>query len=288
MRNKLLAILISALLAFFLVVVIRGGDEKLKPEDVVAKHLASLGTSEKRAAIKTRTAEGTSALKIIIGGSGETDGRAAFLSDGLKYRIGLPTDKYDYWGEQFGFDGSKTEVGFVQPSFRSQLGGFLRRYDQILKEGLIGGVLTTAWPLLDVAGRQPKLFYDGLKKMDGKELHRVKYVMKKGQGEVDIFLYFEQETFRHVRTSYNVVRSSPLGADITQSSQQQETRFLLEEFFSDFKEVDGVTLPMSWILKQTNQTGQRSIVAQHEVKLTRVTNNVAIDPRDLVVVLRSQ
>jgi hypothetical protein len=288
MRNRLLALLISAVVALLVAVALRAGDEKLKPEELVAKHLASIGTAEKRAAVKTRVAEGASVLRIMIGGTGETEGRAAFLCDGQKFRIGLPTDKFDYWGEQFGFDGSKTEVGFVQPSSRSQLGNFLRRYDQILKEGLVGGALTTAWPLLDVAGRQPRLSYDGLKKIDGKELHRVKYVMKKGQGEVDIFLYFEPETFRHVRSSYNVVRSSPLGADITQSSRQQETRFLLEEFFSDFKEVDGLTLPMSWILKQTNQTGQRTIVAQHEVKLTRVANNAAIDPKDLVVVLRAQ
>ncbi|MBI1749202.1 MAG: hypothetical protein HY234_05195 [Acidobacteria bacterium] len=288
MRNHLLAILISAALIPGLTAPLRAGDEKLKPEDVVAKHLASLGAPEKRAAVKTRVAEGASTLKIIVGGTGETDGRAAFLSEGNKVRIGLPTDKFDYWGEQFGFDGSKTEVAFVQPSRRSQLGDFVRRYDQILKEGLVGGALTTAWPLLDLAGRQPKLSYDGLKKVDGKQLHRIKYVMKKGQGEVDIYLYFEPETFRHVRTSYNVVRSSPIGADITQSSQQQETRFLLEEIFSDFKEVDGVTLPMSWTLKQTNQTGQRTIIAQHEVKLSRVSHNVAIPAKDFVIELRAK
>jgi hypothetical protein len=288
MRNRLLAILIGALVAVCLAMALRAADEKLKPEEIVAKHLAAIGPAEIRAGAKTRIAEGTSMLRIIVGGTGDTEGRAAFLSDGLKYRIGLPTDKFDYWGEQFGFDGTNTEVGFVQPSSRSQLGGFLRRYDQLLKEGLIGGVLTTAWPLLDVAGRQAKLSYDGIKKVDGKELHRVKYLMKKGQGEVDIFLYFEPETFRHVRSSYNVVRTSGIGADITQSSRQQETRFMLEEFFADFKQVDGLTLPMSWILKQTNQTGQRTIVAQHEVKFTRVLHNSPIAQKDLVIELRAK
>jgi len=38
-----------------------------------------------------------------------------------------------------------------------------------LREGLLGGVLSAAWPLLRLAQQNPKLEYRGLKKMEGRQ-----------------------------------------------------------------------------------------------------------------------
>ncbi len=44
---------------------------EMKAEDVVARHLDSIGTAEARSAAKTRLVQGTSCFKIALNGSGE-------------------------------------------------------------------------------------------------------------------------------------------------------------------------------------------------------------------------
>ena len=80
-----------------------------------------------------------------------------------------------YEGEAIGFDGNQVNVGFAQPRLnaRSALGVFLTINKVIVGEGLLGGVLNGRWPLFDLAGREARLAYDGVKKLDGRELHRV-------------------------------------------------------------------------------------------------------------------
>jgi hypothetical protein len=62
--------------------VMRAAD--MKSEDVVAKHLDSIGTAEVRAAAKSRVVQGTSLFKIRIGGGGRTHRKEChgFLKDG--------------------------------------------------------------------------------------------------------------------------------------------------------------------------------------------------------------
>jgi len=71
------------------------------------------------------------------------------------------------------------------------------RQPDILREGLFGGTISTAWPLLDLkpAGEAK---YEGVKKIDGRELHDLTYVPNKSSSGSDltIHLYFEPDTFR--------------------------------------------------------------------------------------------
>src|SRR5512146_2822374 len=66
--------------------------EDLKMEDVVAKHLDSIGTVDSRAASKSRIIQGTSAFKIRVGGGGEMHGTSSIVSDGRKsvFMLKLP------------------------------------------------------------------------------------------------------------------------------------------------------------------------------------------------------
>jgi hypothetical protein len=258
---------------------------KLKPEEVVAKHLDSIGTAEARAAVTSRLATGTTKMTVIAGGTGEMQGGATLLSNGRQLQIHLPFKHPNYVGEFYEFDGKKYSDAQVNPNVRSRLGAFVHAQSQMVEEGLLGGVLTTAWALLDAPGRQARMSYDGLKKVGGKELHQLTYRMKKGSSDLSVQIYFEPETFRHVMTIYRLTQRAPQGPTETESARQQETRYYLEENFSDFSTTDGVTLPTHWKLKFTSEfTGQgvpqsstqsvsQSSILEWDVVLQKIVNN---------------
>jgi len=196
-----------------------------------------------------------------------------------------------YRGEQFICDGEKTSVtGTYSDKSRSEFGQFLRAEDLPIREGLLGGALSTAWPLLDLDSRNGKLRYQGLKKVDGIELHAVSYQPKKGT-DLDITLLFEPDTFRHVRTMYSVSLSAGLGmaasgdrASETASASQQQTRYRIEEKFSDFKLSDDLTLPHHYDLRfqEELQNGFTKQV-EWEISATRVLNNISVDSRNFQI-----
>lgn len=255
---------------------------KASVDEIIAGHLASIGTPEARAAVNTRLARGKVQMKIVQGGVGTLDGGAFLLGEGKKFRVAMPFTYADYWGEQLLFDGSKMTIGFSQPAARSTLGQFLIRAEEIFKEGLVGGVLSPSWALLDLPGRQPKLSYSGLKGVDGRDAHQIVYHMKKGQGEEVITLYFDPETFRHIKTSYEVTISSGMVAKANDSAKQVEGHFMLEEIFSDFAKFDGLTLPQRWTIR-TNIEANRSMVREWNVALEGIIHNQPIDPKTWVL-----
>lgn len=273
-----------AVLTFLLgsVVLLSAKDPKIGAQEVVAGHLLSLGTPEARADVTSRIAEGKVQMRIIVGGVGTVDGRAYLFGEKTKFRAALPFDFNDYWGEHYSTDGDNVDVGFSQLNLRSPLGNFLSRYPALVKEGLVGGVLSTSWALLDAGTRQPKLDYGGVKKVDGKDAHLITYRMKKGQEGVTIQLYFDSATFHHVRTLYSVSLVSRLGPTIESSSSQQERRFSLEETFGDFQAFDGVNLPTRWLIR-TTVNGDGASVREWHVMFSKITHNATIDPKNFVI-----
>jgi hypothetical protein len=273
-------------LLFFLLVTwcvpIIGAD--MKPSDVVTKHLDSLGSKDARDAIKTRVVEGKAVYKLLVGGSGQTEGKAILASSGQKVNLLLKVDAYDYRGEQFVSDGSKVAVARTSSDKnRSDFGEFIRTQDAVVLEGLLGGVLTTNWPLLNVEERKAKLDYKGLKNVDGRQLHLIRYKPKKGT-DLDISLYFDPETFQHVLTVYKMTIQPGLASSDRGSSQLQETRYKIEERFGDFKTVDGLSLPSSYDLRFTEEL-QNGFSKSLEWAITseRVLNNIEIDPANFQI-----
>ncbi len=254
-------------------------DDKLKAEEVLAKHLDSIGKADARAAAKSRMATGATKLRIIAGGTGEMIGGATVLSDGNKLQIHLPFKYPTYVGEFYEFDGKRFSDSQINPQTRSRMGAFVSAQSKIMEEGLLGGTLTTAWALLDVAGRQAKLDYNGLKKVGGRSLHQVTYRMKKG-GDVSIQLFFEPETFRHVMTVYQLSQRAAQGPSEVESARQQETRYRLEENFSEFTTVDGLTLPGRWKIQFTSefmsQGVPQSSILEWDIVLQKFTNNTPV------------
>jgi hypothetical protein len=277
----------------------------MKPEDVVARHLDSLGTAEARAGVKSRIVQGTSQFKVRVGASGEISGTSALVSEGRKSILMIKLSNNDYRGEQFVTDGDKVSVAATTSSHKwSDFGEFVKAQDQIVREGLLGGELTTAWALLNLAENKAKLNFDGEKKIDGRPAYQLSYHSKK-RDELTVHLYFDPQSFQHIATTYAITLASGLGgfspsisdqaglttapsntggADITQSSKQRETRYTIEESFSDFKTTEGLTLPSKYSIHFTEEL-QNGATKVYEWDLTadEISNNRPLDPKNFQV-----
>ena len=266
-------------------------DEKVKVEDLVAKHLASIGTPEALAAARNRVTSGTVQLIFRLGNQGQLDGKSNILSEGRLVRIGMNFAAQQYAMEQLAYDGEKVTVGQIEPGRRSQFSAFVYQHDVLLKEGLLGGTITTAWALLDTAGRQPKIAYGGIKKFEGKQLYELKYKAKKGQGDLQVSLYLEPETLRHLASQYRLSQPPPMAAaptatpgfEPTGSGRLKDTIYTIVEQFGDFKSVDSLMLPHSCKMVFTLETQEQTFLTEWNIAITQVAHNAQMDPKYFVV-----
>jgi hypothetical protein len=282
---------------------IRAAD--MKAEEVVARHLDSIGTAEIRATAKTRIVQGTAQFKMRVGGGGELAGTSALVSEGRKSVLMIKLANSDYRGEQFVTDGGKVSVAATTSNHKwSDFGQFVRTQDQIVLEGLLGGALTTAWAMLDLPENKAKLSFDGEKKADGRPAYQLTYHSRK-RDDLTIHLFFDPQTYQHLMTTYTITLASGLGgfapslsdqaglttpaadnpgADVTQSSKQKETRYTIEERFSDFKTAEGLTLPTKYSMHFTEEL-QNGMTKVYEYDLTteEISNNKPLDPRNFQV-----
>jgi hypothetical protein len=256
----------------------------LSAEDVVARHLDAIAPATVRASTKSRAVQGTAVYRILVGGSGSVEGKSGMVSEDHKLRFMVKFQRSDYRGEQFIFNDGKFEIAFANDDqTRSPFADFVRTHEAILREGLFGGVLSMNWALLDVPGRKPKLTYEGLKKIEGQQLHEMRYQPRKSS-DLEIQLYFDPETFRHVRTVYTLSIGSNVGQDITQSAKQRPERIRLEERFSNFKDVDGQRLPEHWNIQFTRELPSGSTtVTEWDLNEDQISNNIGLDPRNFEV-----
>ena len=206
--------------------------EKITPEELVAKHLESIGSSQARNSLKTRVISGTAQVIFHTAPVGQAVGKAVLASEGTKTLLGfsLPTPVYPR--EHLGFNGNHFMAAFVTPGVRSVLGNFLMANDLVFKQGLMGGTLSSAWPFLDAGGRGAKLEYAGTKKVDNRTLQELKY-LPRGGSDLQIRLFFDQDTFQHVRTEYERVIAAPTGSRDYANVQEREIRYKMVEEFSD-------------------------------------------------------
>ncbi len=298
-------------LILFLIQAVAGFAADTKPEDVVAKHLDSVGTAQARSAAKSRVMEGTVAYTILVGGAGNLEGKSVLVSQDDKLQFMMKLNNNLYKGEQFIYDGHDYQITRTTANQqRSQFGEFVQVQGVMLKEGLFGGVLSTAWPLYGLDQHKAKLSYQGIKKVDGNDLIELRYSPKKSSN-VDISLYFDPQTYRHVETVYFVRQRAQLGnldptlanavptndggigpqfpstggtvgqTNETATARQQESRWRLEEHFSDFKTADGLTLPNKYVLHFTQELGNgRTTVAEWTITANQIMNGNGVDPHN--------
>jgi hypothetical protein len=281
-KNTMARITVAlSMLAFFFFgysVWMKTSAASLKPEELVQLHLASIGTPEARVAARNRVVNGIAQIIFRLGGKGQAQGQGSIVSEGRSIRLQMLFDALEYPGDVFRFDGSHVDVGFISPGIRSRLSDFVFGYDFLLKEGLLGGILSTAWPLLDLDKRQPKLEYTGLQNQAGRKLHELKYKARNGVEDIQVWLYFDPETSRHVRTRYKLVIMAPMATRYDYSSQQLRTTFTLTEDFSDFRIFDGLTLPCVYKLNLTIEQPTSTFLTDWSITVSQIMHNQQLDP----------
>jgi hypothetical protein len=255
-------------------------------DELVAQHLGSIAGATVRAGLKSRVVQGPVHFSIMVGGAGSLDGKVDIVSEGKKLLFMMKLPNNEYRGEQFIFNGDKDKVAFSNTSrqTRSGVGNFVFVQDAVIREGLFGGVLSTAWPLLNLEERKAKVTFDGLKKVDGQELYQLRYRPHKGT-DLEIDLYFDPQTYRHVETiySYSVIDTLTTGGE-TAAAGQVPNRYRLQEKFSDFKTVDGFTLPTHEDIQfsQELQNGHTAL-DDWDLKSLNISNNVGVDAKNFEV-----
>lgn len=222
-----------------------GAQQKLTVEEIVAKHLNAVGSDKNRAALKNQVALGTAKFNVLRAKGTGGNGKAVLASEGKKMILGMTFADPNYPQDRFGFDGGNAKIGFMLPGRRSLVGGFLYRHEGILEQGLIGGVLSTAWSLYDLPTRKVKLETDGKRKINGRETYVINYQPKSGS-DISTKLFFDAETFQHVRSEYIFIVPPTQGGSVDSSAGRRGTRETMVEEFSDFKKEMGLTLPRAY------------------------------------------
>jgi hypothetical protein len=261
-----------------------GGASSIDIDQLLSRHLESIGKPDARAAAKDRVVQGSASYRILVGGSGKAEGKGGFVSEGHKIRFMAKLPLVDYRGESIAFNGDSVGVAFANANqTRSPFGTFILTQGVIVRDGLLAGVLSTSWPLLDINDRRATLTLDGVRRIDGKQLYQIRYEPEK-RSEARITLYFDPETFRHVKTLYMTSVGNNVGATILDSSKLQAERSTLEERFSEFKTVDGLTLPTHWTIEFTRElpSGSTSL-SEWDIKADQIKHNVGLDPRNFEI-----
>lgn len=253
--------------------------------DLVSQHLDSIASPAIRAGLKTRVVEGSVQYTILVGGAGTVAGKAYLVFEGRKYQLLMKLASNYYSREQIVFDGKKHKIALSTPrQTRSYFGNFLFDRDELIDEGLLGGTLSTAWPLLNLNERQAKVSFNGLKKIDGQNLYELRYHPRRST-DVEINFYFDPETCRHVETTYvySISERMAQGGPTAQVGQLP-SRYRLQEKFSDFRTADGVTLPTRDDIQLSREPQRGStILVEWNLKGLSVSNNIPVDARNFEV-----
>lgn len=242
-------------------------DDKMEPKELIARHLESVGASAARAAVKSRVAVGICSVSFRDNRANTGNGRAVFASDGERNLIGMVFGYNEYPHDKIGYDGKKVITSYIKPGTRSSLGNFIFMNQEIFKQGLFGGTLSQSWPLFDPAVREAKLEFLGRKRLNDRDLYALRYIPKRG-ANVKVTLYFDDESFRHVRSEYEHTIVSRQGggsgasspaASADASAGQFETRYKLIEEFGEFREEQKLMLPHAYKLSLEIDGGRGSV-----------------------------
>jgi hypothetical protein len=274
---SLIRLLRIILLLFLASATPNASGQKLAASDVVSKHLDSIGPTKARAAVTTRIIAGTAQVIFRTTPTGQAIGRAVLASEGSKNLLGMSFPSPVYPREQLGFNGTGFIAAFVTPGVRSVLGNFLMTNDVVFRQGLMGGTLSAAWPLSELESRSARTDYVGTKKIDGHTLHQLRYLVR-GGSDLKINLFFDRETFRHVRTEYERVIPAQIDTRSLTNVQTRESRYKLVEEFSLFKQEGELMLPHIYTIKLSVDTQGGTFVAEWTLKLIQFSFNEKIDP----------
>lgn len=226
--------------------------DKMTVDELINRHLASIGTQEAIAAAKTRVFVGNGALTSRLGYSGRLVGPAQLASTEDKLLLAIIFNSNEYPYEKLAFDGK--DMSFGRPNGKlTRLSEFVKAQTAIVKQGLFGGVLSASWPFANTGSRKVKMELAGNENIGGKQLYKLR-VRPSGSGDVTVSVYFEPDTFHHVITTYQyTVQPHMISSDSTVNPSAKASYYTLTEKFSDFKKVGDLVIPMGYVIDVTNQ-----------------------------------
>jgi len=126
------------------------------------------------------------------------------------------------------------------------------------------------------------LKYEGMKKVEGQQLYVVRYEPKNDSGS-KTKLYFDAETFRHVRTEYEQRQVQQMMTQPGVTQQQGDSITKLIEEFSDFKPETGLTLPHTYKLQLSIETLNRRVLQDWTFTLSQFVFNKTLDKKQFNV-----
>jgi hypothetical protein len=222
--------------------------DDLKVEDIISKHLDSIGTKEKRNEVKTQMAMGMSEFESKLP-SRKATGKAVIVSDAknLMFITSLASREYPF--EKIGFFAGNVSLPYITAGTRSPLGAFVNDHKTMLTEGLFTGTISSMWNPANPQFGKGKFDSAGTKKIDGRKAYALNYYPNvSSTTEYSMRLYFDTETFQHLRSEYRhtiAAKTAKFGV----LGEQSGVEILLIESFGDFKNVDGLTLPHTYKIK---------------------------------------
>jgi hypothetical protein len=258
--------------------------KKLTADEVIASHLESIGTAEQRSAFKSLVAQGVVEVTIRIGGGGKGKGGAVMASQGPMSLIGFIFGQ-EASNEKIAFNGQKLTLGELRPGLRSPFSDFVQKNDVLFRDGLLGGTLSTAWPFLNANGRKGKLRSLGTKNVKDRKAYVLGYEPS-NSSNLDIRLYFDAETFQHLRTDYQQEFVAPTVTDPDKAARQKGTRFKVTEEFSDFRREGSVVLPHTYKVQFTIETESHPLMQDWVVTLNQFLLNKPLDAKQFDLTAR--
>jgi outer membrane lipoprotein-sorting protein len=256
--------------------------QKMTADEVIAKHLESIGTAEVRAKIKSHVILGNAVATYRVGGRGTSEGGSVMASQETKSLIAIIYGVPEYPYEKMGFDGKTLTAGSLRPGKYSTLAKFFMAHDMPFREGLIGGTLSAAWPLLKASERTAKLKYGGIKKAGDIRAHVLEYQPRNDAG-LKTTIYFDEKTFQHVRTEYERRYTQGMPSEPGQTQQQNEAITKLVEDFSEFKTEGGLTLPHKYKMQLSIESLTQRVLQDWVFTLTQFHFNRDINASEFDV-----
>jgi hypothetical protein len=251
--------------------------QKVEVKDIVSKHLISVVSPEQKTKVTNITAVGKTTYSQGLNHQREYSGDSVLVSDGKKLALAAAFPLQDYPYERVIYDGKKLSLPYARPGVRSALGNFLFDSNEIVKEGLFGGVLSTGWLLNFPDEKKGSMSSDGTKKIDGNEVYVISYNAKAGSG-LTVKMYFDVATGRHVRTEYR--RKSTQSMAHSPEASASATNDIIEEMsedFGDFATEAGVTLPRSYKIRIAQVIGSSSREFFYNMKVATFYYNQQLD-----------
>lgn len=272
--SRLLSLMLIAVLGN---VSLAQDNPKLKAEDILARHIESIGSKDAIAAAINRKIEGSATVRNVRVPKATLNG-GAFLACASGKQVTLmafqASNVGDYTGERISFDGKRLEIPFVTASQRSPVGTFIFDYPEVSKGYVFGGALFSTWAPLDPT-KIGKFELQGKEKINDVETYKMKFVPKGGTS-LTIKMFFDVATFRHVRTEYT--RTETAGTVRSDEGRLNENRYKLIEDFSEFSRVNDLMLPTKYNVTYRFETAQRANEFVWLMKLTRFGFDSAREP----------